>query len=192
MNDNEKNFRSWFVDTLDVLRTNGNSGFIFTLITFPLLERYLREKSGAGESRDLPVQFFDELAVLFPDIASKRFDFWHSYRNGLLHQAAFSKTKLRQQGIVVMPTASLSGSDPRPVYYDSASDGFFLNPIMFYETVVARILSDFTTFEGGNSPSHNLPTVNYPPANSTVSTFASPYFGTTGNFGGTPPSTYTP
>jgi hypothetical protein len=57
MTDHEKNFRKWSVDALDPLRGKDDTGFIFAFVSLPLLERYLRQKSGAGEAISLPTHF---------------------------------------------------------------------------------------------------------------------------------------
>ena len=41
----EDDFRKWFVESLAPLRSNGDAGFVFAMVAFPLLERYLRNKS---------------------------------------------------------------------------------------------------------------------------------------------------
>ena len=42
----EDDFRKWFVESLAPLRSNGaRAGFVFAMVAFPLLERYLRNKS---------------------------------------------------------------------------------------------------------------------------------------------------
>ena len=89
MTDHEENFRKWFVDALDPLRRNGDAGFIFAFVSLPLLERYLREKSGAGEAITLPTQFFVELGKLFPEIAGREDRMWHCYRNGFCTKRHF-------------------------------------------------------------------------------------------------------
>ena len=160
MTDHKKNFRNWFVDALDPLRRDGNAGFIFAFVSLPLLERYLREKSGVGEATTLPTQFFVELGKLFPEIAGREDSMWHCYRNGLLHQAAFSEEK-RRHGIVVMLNAALSGHDKRPIYYD-ISGSFYMNPLEFFERVKNTILGDFTTYLGPLSSRHRLPTIASP------------------------------
>jgi len=184
MNTDESNFKAWFVDALQPLRLNGHAGFIFALVSFPLLERYLREKSGAGEAISLPVQFFNELASLFPAISGKQSAFWHSYRNGLLHQVSFSKSKISNGGVVVMPQAGLSGYNPRPVYYDATTDSFYMNPLVFFDTVTAKILSDFSTYRGVSSPAHILPWVQVPGFGSPtiVPTIGAPFICGTGNY----------
>lgn len=159
MSDDEIYFRKWYVDALAPLRKNSDAGFIFAFVSLPLLERYLREKSGAGQALTLPPQFFTQLRALFPEVVGKENDFWHCYRNGLLHQAAFSKEKIRNGICVVMPSAGLSGHDPRPVYHDAATNSFYLNPMVFFDRVTSTILADFATYLGSLSPAHSLPTV---------------------------------
>jgi hypothetical protein len=161
MTDHEKNFRKWFMTPLEPLRGNGDAGFIFAFVSLPLLERYLREKSGAGEAAILPPQFFLELRKLFPEIACRENNMWHCYRNGLLHQAAFSQEK-RRQGIVVVLNAALSGHDNRPIYYDISGDCFYMNPEEFFDRVTKTILGDFTTYVGSLSPAHPLPSISSP------------------------------
>ena len=161
MTDHQENFRKWFVDALDPLRGNGDAGFIFAFVSQPLLARYLREKSGAGEAPTLPRQFFVELGKLFSEIAGREDRMWHCYRNGLLHQAAFSQEK-RRQGIVIVLNAALSGHDTRPIYYDSAGDCFYMNPKEFFDRVTNTILGDFATYLGSLSPAHPLPAVAFP------------------------------
>ena len=72
MTDDETYLRNWYINALAPLRHNGDAGFIFAFVSLPLLERYLREKSGAGEARILPQAFFDELRALFPEIPERR------------------------------------------------------------------------------------------------------------------------
>lgn len=37
-----ENFKRWFIEPLKSLKDDQDAGFIFAMITFPLLERYLR------------------------------------------------------------------------------------------------------------------------------------------------------
>ena len=41
-------FNDWFRDLLRELYKNSNAGFVIVVTSLILLERYLREKSGAG------------------------------------------------------------------------------------------------------------------------------------------------
>jgi hypothetical protein len=57
------------------------------------------------------------------------------------------------------PNAGLSGHDSRPVYYDTPSDSFYVNPLAFFDRVTGTILTDFATYLGSLSPAHKLPTI---------------------------------
>jgi hypothetical protein len=154
-------FQRWFVDSLANLRKNGDAGFIFVFVAFPLLERYLRRKSGCPDGQNLTPGFFKNLGVMFPDIAGREQQFWDCYRNGLLHHATFPQAKLdRVSGIwIPLPGAGISGYDSRPVYYLAATTQFFLNPISFFDLVTKSILDDFATYEGGATVYYGLPSV---------------------------------
>jgi hypothetical protein len=149
----ESDFRNWFVESLNPLRTNGNAGFIFVFVAFPLLERYLRGKSGCPDGENLTDGFFKQLSLLFSDIAGSEHRFWDCYRNGLLHQATFPQAKLdKRRGIwLTLPDAGISGYDPRPVYFLPETTQFFLNPISFFDAVTNAILNDFSTYEKSGS-----------------------------------------
>ena len=181
MNSNEANFRMWYLDALEPLRGKGHTGFIFAMVAFPLLERYLREKSGAGEIISLTDSFHVELGVLFPDIAGRERQFWACYRHGLLHQATFKQQS--PTGTLVI-TSGLSGHDPRPVYFDVIANAYYLNPVAFFDQVTAKILSDFSTFEGSLSPSHQFPLIIDPLSaiSGVVPTIGAPFPGSTGNY----------
>jgi hypothetical protein len=157
----EADFRKWFVESLAPLRKNGDAGFIFVFGAFPLLERYLRRKSGCPDGQNLTPAFFANLGLLFPDIAGNEHQFWDCYRNGLLHQATFPAAKLdKKTGIwVTLPEAGISGHDPRPVYFLPVANQFFLNPISFFDAVTIAILADFAVYEGGSTNHYNLPSV---------------------------------
>src|SRR5260370_33667137 len=86
------NFKYWYSDILNRLYANGNAGFVILMIAFPLLERYLREKSGVHEAY-LTDPFYDELRRVFPVLPDNAVagQFWQVYRNGLLHQVTLSQ-----------------------------------------------------------------------------------------------------
>lgn len=142
------------------LRSDGNAGFIFALVAFPLLERYLRNKSSCPEGEPLKPQFFTELGQMFSEILGKENDFWDCYRNGLLHQVTFPKAKLKKGIWVNLPPAGLSGHDPKPIYFHQTLGAFFLNPLEFFTHVTKTILSDFGTYEQVNPVTqYSLPTI---------------------------------
>jgi hypothetical protein len=161
MKNSEAEFRKWFVDSLNGLRSNGDAGFIFLLVAFPLLERFLRRRSQCPEGKPLNDAFFKNLGVLFSEIAGRESDFWNCYRNGLLHQVTFSRAKRAKNTGVwsTLPEAAISGHDPRPVYFLAASKQFYVNPIAFFDAVTSVILADFATYEGSSTSTYDLPSI---------------------------------
>src|ERR1035438_9866201 len=87
----QADFDNWFVHPITLLNAEPHGAFSVLMIALPLTERYLREKSGCHEGH-LDDRYYMEFINLFPgltvDLARK---FWHSYRNGLLHQSTFSR-----------------------------------------------------------------------------------------------------
>ena len=68
-NDNQANFKSWFVDVLEPLYRKREAGFVVLIVSLGLLERYLREKSGVHEA-NLDDRFYDELRKVLPALQS--------------------------------------------------------------------------------------------------------------------------
>ena len=130
----ESDFRNWFVNSLRDLRDNGNAGFVFAFTAFPLLERYLRNKSDCPEGYPLTDKFFKNLGQIIKEVSGREHEFWNCYRDGLLHQVTFPKAKrIQKTGIWVdLPQAGMSGHDPRPVYFVEDSNQFFLNSISLF------------------------------------------------------------
>jgi hypothetical protein len=157
-------FDNWFARPLGLLNADPHGGFAVLMIAIPLLERYLREKSRCFEG-DLDDRFYSEFVKLFPDLnLDQAKNFWHSYRNGLLHRASFSKRNRRG---TIMPQAWISSRTamaPTTINYDLANDVFVLLPKEFSDRVLRVIHDDFSTFLGSGSTSHPLPEVNYPPS----------------------------
>jgi hypothetical protein len=161
MPSSKDDFEKWFITSMAPLRRDGNAGFIFALVAFPLLERYLRNKSSCPEGEPLKPQFFTALGEMFSEILGKQDAFWDCYRNGLLHQVTFPKAKLNKKGIWVnLPPAGLSGHDLRPIYFHQTFGAFFLNPLEFFTHVTKTIWNDFGTFEQVNpATQYSLPTI---------------------------------
>ena len=148
------NFKCWYSDILAGLYTNPHAGFVILMITIPLLERYLREKSGVHEGRSITSPFYDELRRVFPTLPDNTVasQFWQVYRNGLLHQVTLSQRNLKN---LRMPDGWVSrGSQVLEI--DSSGD-FSVHPVEFAKTVIKTIEDDFTTFEGRHSVNHPLP-----------------------------------
>ena len=93
------------MDTLEPLKTNGQNlekrkhGIAMLMISMPLLERYLRQKSCLGQSDELDDRAMTTLKSIFSvlnDTQTAR-KLWNVYRNGFLHQATIAlKTRIRK------------------------------------------------------------------------------------------------
>ena len=154
MNENEMNFQKWFKQPLSNLYSNPNAGFIILMISLPLLERYLREKSKTFEA-SLKDEFFYELITIFPalkelPVAKK---FWEVYRHGLLHQATL---KVRDLSLSV---GVYNSTDEIIHGYNNNGDNFCVSPNAFSNRIILTIENDFATFEGNNSPKHPMSTI---------------------------------
>src|SRR5882672_9726649 len=139
---NIDNYRSWFKEPIERLYADGHGGFAVLILTIPLLERYLREKSGVHEG-DLNTRFYDEFLKLFPKLGTRDVakEFWQVYRNGLLHQVTMSKAY--RSGINVRPGWITAQSDAITV----DAGGFLCDPRGFAVTVLAAVEANFATFE---------------------------------------------
>jgi hypothetical protein len=151
MNDNRVNFERWFKAPLNSLYMNNDAGFIVVIISLPLLERYLRQKSRVYEGK-LNKNFYKEFVQLFPSVLNTKISrrFWQIYRHGLLHQATLKV----ESGLI---EAGLHESASEIAYsYESKGEKFVVSPRKFSERVISTIESDFSTFEGKGSPSPRL------------------------------------
>ncbi len=158
MTENEKNFKSWFCKPLGKLIQNEHAGIAILMITLPLLERYLRQKSGSHEANTVNDQFHDELLNIFPfsagsDANARRKDsrlFWQSYRHGLLHQAFF-KTKPFDNVTYAVEITKATGN---AISLDKPNTKIVVNPKILAEKTLEVIWNDFTTFEASGAPHH--------------------------------------
>ena len=148
-------FNEWFRNILENLFENRNAGLIVAMVAFPLLERLLREKSGTHEDVRLNERFFVELRKIFPELVDDATAgrFWHTYRNGLLHQVTIS---LQPKGGIKSKGAYLSYDVEKLEIHDGR---FILNPINFAKRVIEEIENNFPTFEAPHSSLHPLPNV---------------------------------
>jgi hypothetical protein len=137
-------FKIWFRDVIESLYKYEHGGFALLMLTFPLLERYLRSKSGTHEDKKLGKHFYRELVKLFPvlknnDCAKK---FWHVYRNVVLHQATLPEQDKKGTRI----TGGWLFRGTKDVEIDS-QNAFWVNPVKFAKRVIDIIEQDFSTFE---------------------------------------------
>jgi hypothetical protein len=131
--DNRANFEAWFGSKLTPLIEDPSAGFIVAMVAFPLLERYLRRKSGAKPSTK---QFRAALLDIFRELGTDAVaeQFWDSYRHGLLHNVVLN-----------METHGLSPY--KPALEVAPGNVIWMNPGKFAKRVLEKIRSDFPTFE---------------------------------------------
>lgn len=164
----EVEFRKWYQEPVAELQKLEGAGFPQMLIALPLIERYLRQKSGIGEATSLSDPFFKELKVVFPELDSENIDaksFWQVFRNGLLHQVTMSQKPIRS---TPAPPGALTYND-KMIKCDPGTGMILVNPTDFADRVLDTIKNDFGTFEGSHSPNHPLPIVHQSPLPDTTS-----------------------
>lgn len=137
------NFKSWYVDVLTKLFPDREAGFAILMISFPLLERLLRNRANVLPEDNLTESFYSELLKLCPELQSTDMakKFWNTYRNGLLHQVSISKHNKKG---VALPVGWLSHD--KPGLSIDEQNGFWLHPVDFAKRVINEIDVDFTTF----------------------------------------------
>ena len=134
MDSDYENFKTWYVDTLNKLYPDRNSGFAILMITFPLLERYLRHKNRLSHKDILSNRCMDELRRMFPCLPSTEDarKFWSIFRNGILHQVTLSR---ENKSGILMPEGLLSHDKNSAITIES--DGSFLiHPVLFSKHIV--------------------------------------------------------
>ncbi|MGV8057787.1 MAG: hypothetical protein AB2L12_07180 [Smithellaceae bacterium] len=157
MNRNKENFKLWYRDIIESLYDNESAGFAILMLTFPLLERYLRSKSKLSDKDSLNDIFYNALVKLFPALKDNKTAslFWNVYRNGILHQVTLSQQDRKGN---MMPDGGVSGDIKESIKF--TSNHFYVNPAEFAKKVIYTIDEDFLTFEAlgvsGNPP---LPSV---------------------------------
>lgn len=174
MSTHKDNFKIWFRNIIESLYENEHAGFPILMITFPILERYLRSKSGMYETR-LGEPFYDELVKMFPvfnNESAKRF--WQVYRHGIMHQATLS---LKLDTRISMPGYGWLSGEVKDVEIDSNGD-FWVNPVSFAKYVINTIENDFVNFESTGAISHPFPS---------AKSSSDGKFGTSGHGSGTAP-----
>lgn len=132
---NLRNFEAWFGAPLAALSEDDDNSFILVMVTFPLLERYIRELS-RSEPKTQPFNL--ALLQVLPELQTEQAakNFWSMYRDGLLHKVTLSRER---HGL----------SYKKPVVEPWPNGDFWLNPRLFAERVVNTIRADFATFERG-------------------------------------------
>ena len=163
-NMNLKNFRLWIRDPVRRLLKQKHAGFALAMISFPVLERLVRGKSGMS---DRPIRdgcpFYSELAKCFPELRdppSGTFPFvsqlfWQGFRNGILHQATFSKNQIkkgkeRAAFCLFEPGAGVA------IKVRDLKRVIVVDPFPFSESVLELIEADFESYEKADYVHHDL------------------------------------
>lgn len=164
-NENRKYFEAWFEKVLADLYGNRDAGFAILLIVFPLLERYLRGKTGLTLKKNLSEPFYKELVQFLPDLGTSETarSFWQTYRNGLLHQVTLpGKTPIGTG----LPVRSISHDGP--LLKIEPNGDMCVNVVQFAQRVVTKIGKDFATYEGCPAWPSRLPTVKHLAGNTPI------------------------
>jgi hypothetical protein len=123
-------FARWFKNPIESLQKNIDCGIILMMISFPLIERYLRTKSGLKYQSKYTKSFYEEFHLIFNEISVNESKlFWIAYRHGLLHQATMNNSQI---------TCSLSRSVEKIIYYED-KNLFLVNPFIFSKKVIDTI-----------------------------------------------------
>jgi len=154
------NFKSWYVDVLEGMYANQNSGIAVFIITLPLLERYLRLKSGMTPKDDVSAkrEFRENLGAMFPALRDDQtaLNFWTVFRHGFLHQTTLS---LETRKGLDLPIGRLTHHPVQDSVRVETDGSFTVNPVSYSRTVVSVIEGDFVTFVGKDSDAPPLPKV---------------------------------
>jgi hypothetical protein len=136
MNQNRENFEKWFKKPLLSLYENEHAGFAVLMVTLPLLERLLRQRTNNHESV-LTDKFHHELVEMFPTLKADRFRvsrlFWEVYRHGMMHRATLKITgAVLEVGLHEFAQSEIECS------YTLGGYEFRVAPVRFSKTVIKR------------------------------------------------------
>lgn len=156
MDQNLKNFRSWYVTPLKALYRRRNSGIAALMISMPLLERFLRQKSGLAGGQNLTPAFHERFRGAFPALqnAAKAKQCWIVFRHGFLHQVSLNMVSLDG---AALPTSGKLTHDINQSIQILEDGTFVLNPVEFSKRVIEIIEEDFAAFAGAGSAAPELP-----------------------------------
>src|SRR6266545_5128779 len=159
-----RNFRRWIRDPVQCLLKQKHAGFALAMISFPVLERLVRGKSGASDSQTNQ-PFYSALTNCFSalrDPPSGKFRyvaqvFWQGFRNGILHQATFSTKPAKVQGneqpaafCVFHPESGIA------IEVRDSKRVIIVDPFAFSESVLELIESDFDSYRKAEQVRHDL------------------------------------
>lgn len=158
-----QDFEKWFEQPIQAMNADQHGGFAVLMLTLPLAERYFRSKTGVGDG-NLNASFHIAFANSFGLTQSQSEEFWQVYRNGLLHQATFSRQNRKG---TIMPAGWIMGNDGTfagIINYDSARKEFVLDPKEFSHEIIKIIRGDFSAFDSPADVKHPPLKVQVPPS----------------------------
>jgi hypothetical protein len=151
-----QNFEAWFPAIIEPLYDIRAAGFAIAMITFPLFERYIRQKVGLRGDETVNEHFLAELIRLIPgltDVSHARY-FWTACRHGLLHQATVQIQTSKGQPL---PRFALT-HDIAQVFEENQGV-FLVHPVLFAKRTIELIRADFATYAGHADVGPPLPRV---------------------------------
>lgn len=165
---NHRDFGRWIRDPVRRLLKQKHAGFALAMISFPVLERLLRGKSGVAGNPlkdDYSARFYLALTDCFPELRdppSGTFRhvaqvFWNGFRNGILHQATFSTKQItvkRNQQPSAWCVFQLKTGVAIKVSYSKRI--IAVDPFAFSEVVLSLIESDFESYRKADYTNHPL------------------------------------
>jgi hypothetical protein len=150
------NFKSWFEDVLRDLYPRHEAGLAILLISFPILERYLRQMANISLNHKVTKEAgMKELLKLLPELNSTKDarKFWNIYRNGLLHTLTF------REDYSGVPFRSGGASHDISDILTKKGKDYWIHPVKFARHIVSAVESNFKTFQGDPNAKSSLPKI---------------------------------
>jgi len=149
LDEHKKNFKKWFEQSIDLLSTKKFAGIPILMITFPLLERLIKDNSE---------NFYKKLVQIFQ--FKSTFEarvFWKVFRHGLLHAATFKSDfilgKNSNKKHIHIDECGISESISKEIVMSQIASKktvfrfkIFVNPILFSKKVLENVYEDFGSF----------------------------------------------
>ena len=164
-----KNFQRWVRDPVRRLLKQKYTGFALSMISFPVLERLVRGKSGIGDKpfskEPCASQFYSALTDYFPalhDPPSGTFQnvakvFWQGFRNGILHQATFSTKRITvEEKEQPMAFCCFKLKTGIAIRVNDSKKAIVVDPFAFSKSVVELIETDFESYRKADYIHHDL------------------------------------
>lgn len=159
-----RNFRRWIRDPVQRLLKQKHAEFALAMISFPVLERLVRGKSGTSDN-PINQPFYLALTDCFTELRdppSGKFlhvgqVFWQGFRNGILHQATFSTKPVTVQKKEQPPASCVFR--PRSgiaIEVRESKRVIIVDPFAFSKSVLELVESDFGSYRMAETIRHDL------------------------------------